>query len=521
MTPRTRAGLLLLGGAVAAATALACATLPTRPALDTRALPSATALAPMDWRAAGDEAFADLRDYLRVPTINPPGQERAGAELLAALLAKDGIEAQVLELPEAPDRANLIARLPATAPDGSGALCLVSHIDVVTAEPERWPAGRGPFEGAVTRDDGSGDEVLWGRGALDMKSLGLLEVEVLRWLKRLNVPRTRDVVLLAVADEEVASRGMVDALARHWDLLRCSHAINEGGLGVKDALVAGQVAFGISVAEKGVLWARVKAVGEPGHGSTPVPRAPQRLLEALDRIRAWPRKPRMDGALYELLAAVGREAGGVTGFVLQRPLLVDWLAMDRFLKEPAATALVTDTVNITGFAGAKEPNVVPGEVSALLDMRLLPGTDPAAVLAELRALVAGIEGVSVEVIDQRPAAASPWDDPLFAALAHHAEATARADGFERIAVGPVVSPGFTDSILLREKGVRAYGYVPIVLTREEAATMHGNGERIGKRNVTRGLKALLSAVVDFTAPPRSQEKAIADGALKTEDAGVP
>lgn len=484
---------------LAAAPFIACATLPPRAPVDPRTLPSTSHLASMDWGAAGREAFDDLRGYLQVPTVNPPGDEKLGAEHLAALLAKDGIESMVLELPEAPARANLIARLPASAPSGQGALCLVSHLDVVTAEPLRWPAGRGPFEGAVSRDDVSGDEVLWGRGALDMKSLGLLEVETLRWLKRLGVPRTRDVVLLAVADEEVASKGMTDALARHWDKLGCSHAINEGGLGVANALVDGQVAFGISVAEKGVLWVRVKAVGEPGHGSTPVPRAPQRLLEALDRIRAWPRKARMDGAIYELLAAVGREAGGVTGFVLQRPLLVDWFAMDRFLGEPAAAALVTDTVNITGFAGAKEPNVVPSEVSALLDMRLLPGTDPAAVLAELRTLVQGIEGVSVEVIDQRPAAASPWDDPLFDALAWHAEATAKEDGFERIAVGPVISPGFTDSILLREKGVRAYGYVPIILSRAEAATMHGDGERIGKRNLTRALKALLSAVVDFTA----------------------
>jgi len=248
-------------------------------------------------------------------------------------------------------------------------------------------------------------------------------------------------------------------------------------------------------------WKIGEAVGEPGHGSTPVPRAPQRLLEALDRIRAWPRPWRVHPSIYQLLAEVGHEAGGVTGYVLERPLLVNWLAIDRFLKEPAASALVTDTVNITGFAGAKEPNVVPSEVSALVDMRLLPGTAPAAVLAELRALVAGIEGVSVEVIDQRPAAESPWDDPVFRALAHHAEASARADGIARIAVGPVLSPGFTDSILLRERGVRAYGFVPVIVTRAEAATMHGDGERVSKRNVARGLKALLSAVVDVVAAP--------------------
>ncbi len=491
-----------LAALAAGALALSCATTPLRPRVaDAAALPSTRALAAVPWPIAADEAFDDLRAYLRTDTVNPPGNERRGAEVLAALLAKDGIDAAILELPDDPTRANLIARLPATVQSGEGALCLVSHIDVVTAEPARWPPGRGPLEGAVTTDDATGDAVLWGRGALDMKVLGLLETEVLRWLKRLKLPLRRDVVLLAVADEEVASKGMVDAIARHWDKLGCSHAINEGGLGLEGALVDGQVAFGISVAEKGVLWLRVKAVGEPGHGSTPVPRAPQRLLEALDRIRAWQRPWRVHPALYQLLAEVGHEAGGATGFVLERPRLVDWLAIDRFLDEPAASALVTDTVNITGFAGAKAPNVVPSEVSAQLDLRLLPGTAPATLAAEVRALVAGIEGVSVEVIDQRPAAESPWDDPVFNALAHHVEATARADGVARIAVGPVLSPGFTDSILLREKGVRAYGVVPVIVSRAEAATMHGDGERVSKRNVARGLKALLSAVVDVTAVP--------------------
>ncbi|MBI1944799.1 MAG: M20/M25/M40 family metallo-hydrolase [Deltaproteobacteria bacterium] len=501
---KLRAGAACVVAAALAVTAgvLACATTPLRaPVADVAALPSSHALASVDWRAAGDEAFADLRSYLMADTTNPPGNERRGAEVLAALLAGDGIEAAVLPLHDAPERANLIARLPASAPSGQGALCLISHLDVVSAEPSRWPAGRGPFDGAVSTDDASGEQLVWGRGALDMKVLGLLEVATLRWLKRLQVPLTRDVVLLAVADEEVASKGMVEALAQHWDQLGCSHAVNEGGLGIEDALVDGQVAFGISVAEKGVLWLRVRAVGEPGHGSTPVPRAPQRLLEALDRVRAWQRPARVHPALYQLLAEVGNEAGGVTGFVLQRPLLVDWFALDRFLSEPAASALVTDTVNITGFAGAKEPNVVPSEVSAQLDVRLLPGTEPAALTAELRARLAGIEGVTVEVIDQRAAAESPWDDPLYRALAHHAEAVARADGVARIVVGPMVSPGFTDSILLREKGVRAYGFVPVIVSRKEAATMHGDGERVSKRNVARGLKALLSAVVDVAAAP--------------------
>lgn len=493
--------------------ASACASVPPPappPAPET--LKSTALLAAMDWPAAGDEAFADLRTYLMAPTTNPPGDEKAGALVLQELLRRDGLEAELWPVGadslEATSRVNLVARLrpdddAAPATERPGPLCLVSHIDVVTAEPGRWPADKGPHAGAVSRDPG-GDDVLWGRGALDMKGMGLLEVEVLRWLKRLQTSAglklAREVIVLAVADEEVASLGMIDAVERHWDALGCSHAINEGGLGIKDALLPGQTAFTVSVGEKGVLWLRLKAEGIPGHGSTPVPgRSPGKLLEAMSRIARRADAPRVHPALYELLAAAGREAGGVEGFVLERPALVDALVMDRLLAQPLTRAITNDTVNLTGFAGAQQPNVVPSEVYAQYDVRLLPGTTPDAVIAELQGLVADIPGVSIETIDFQPAAVSDWDDPLYRALSHHAVDVARRHGDERVVVGPVISPGFTDSIFLRKKGVRAYGFVPFVITAEEANTMHGDGERVSKKNVTRGLETLLRAVVDVSA----------------------
>jgi acetylornithine deacetylase/succinyl-diaminopimelate desuccinylase-like protein len=472
-----------------------CATIPEPPPHDTSSLASTQMLASVDWSKAGDEAFDDLRGYLMVPTINPPGDEKPGAEFLAQLLAKDGIEAELDEI--APNRANLYARIKGSGAEGP--LCLVSHIDVVTAEPARWPKGKGPFEGAIDVDPRTNEKTLWGRGALDMKGLGLLEVEVMRWLARLKVPLKRDVILIAVTDEEVGSDGMEQVVEKRWNDFKCSHSINEGGLGLRDALVDGQALFGISVAEKGFVWVRVKASGPPGHGSTPIPRAPQRLLEAMKRLDERKPKARVHASLYELLAAAGREVGGFTGFVMQRPFLVDSIVVDKLLAEPASRALVIDTMNLTGFAGANSPNVVPSEVFAQYDIRILPGTKPEDVVAEMKKLVEGIEGISIEVIDQKSAAESSWDDPLYRALAHHATAVHAEDGVQRAVAGPLLSPGFTDSIYLREKGVRAYGFVPVLIDREEAATMHGDAERISHPNVRRALKALLASVVDVSA----------------------
>jgi len=115
------------------------------------------------------------------------------------------------------------------------------------------------------------DGVIWGRGALDMKGVGVLELLSLVWLARLEVPLRRDVVLLAVGDEEVDNAGMRFLAAQHWAQIGCSHAINEGGMGVRDALFEGLDLFTVSFTEKGALWVRMVASGEPGHGSTPMP----------------------------------------------------------------------------------------------------------------------------------------------------------------------------------------------------------------------------------------------------------
>jgi acetylornithine deacetylase/succinyl-diaminopimelate desuccinylase-like protein len=118
------------------------------------------------------------------------------------------------------------------------------------------------------------------------------------------------------------------------------------------------------------------------------------------------------------------------------------------------------------------------------------------VLAELKALVAGVEGIEFTVLNADGANESTWQDPFFDALARHAVGS-RTDAI----AGPVLSPGYTDSLLARPKGTRAYGMVPFEVTQEELATMHGRDERVSKANVTRGLEVLFRAVVDVSATP--------------------
>jgi acetylornithine deacetylase/succinyl-diaminopimelate desuccinylase-like protein len=435
----------------------------------------------VDWEAAGDEATALLSGYLQLRTLS--GQERPGAEYLAAHLAQDGITAELIEY--APGYVNLIARLP-----GSGAeppLCLLSHIDVVDAVAADWPAETGPWSGAVS------DGYVWGRGALDMKSLGALEALVLTWLARLDVPLRRDVILLAVADEEVDNTG-ARWLAANWDRIGCSHLINEGGIPVEDAFFPGQTIAFVSTGEKGVAWLDLVATGEPGHGSTPMPdQSPDRLRAALERLEQRRIRRRFPEPVFDLLDAVGRHQRGLTGAVLASPFLVNTVARGKLLAEPAVDAITHDTCNLTGFAGAGAHNVVAARSVARLDCRLLPETDPDAFVAALREQVAG-EGVSIEVVSTGAGAYSPTEDPLYQAIAAYA-----TEGRPDTVAGPVLSVGYTDSLLLRPLGVRAYGFAPLRVSQEEARTMHGNGERVRVDELQQGLRTLLGIVLHVAA----------------------
>lgn len=445
----------------------------------------------IDWKVAGDEAVGVLQAYIRVDTINPPGNETRGTDFLKAELAKDGLEAEVREF--APGRGSLIARLKATAPSGEKPLCLLSHVDVVPAETETWEPDAGPLSGVIK------DDQIYGRGALDMKGMGTLELQTFRWLARQKVPLKRDVILLAVADEEVSEGGMKLIVSDEvWPSIDCGHLVNEGGMGVKGLFSEDQTAFAISIGEKGVLWLRVTAEGEAGHGSTPTDnRAPTRLVQALEKLAARQPKPRIQPALYEMLRRAGEKNGGLNGFVMQRPSLVDSFAMKKLLAKPTTRAGITDTCQVTGFDGkGSAPNVIPSSTSAILDCRLLPGTTPKQLTEELEALVKDVPGIKFEQVQAFEAAVSEYDDPFFDALARYA-VKGRIDAI----AGPVISPGFTDSILARGKGTRAYGFVPFAVTADELATFHGKNERVSVANVHSGLEILFRAVVDVVAVP--------------------
>ncbi|MEO8198867.1 MAG: M20/M25/M40 family metallo-hydrolase, partial [Thermoanaerobaculia bacterium] len=348
-------------------------------------------------------AAATLADYLRLDTTNPPGNERAGAELLAGVLRGAGIEPRILLSPRG--RASLYARLPATgavAPGAAGvptgAILLLHHIDTVPAgEGWRYPAGSGEVH----------DGELWGRGAIDAKGLGIAHLMAFLDLAPSPAPRRRAVVFLAVADEEAGgTEGAGWLSAAHPELFAdVDVVLNEGGV---NKAVAGRALFwGIEVDQKRPLWLEVRASGRPGHTSSANPEsATHRLVAGLARLVAAPRPWRVIPAANDFLAALARfDPQARTAYTELRSLKAGApgaAAVTDPFPLPGFESLLTDTLQVTTLTGSERINVVAGEARAGIDVRLLPDTDEPAFVGELGKLLG--PGLTLEVLLTSPAA---------------------------------------------------------------------------------------------------------------------
>jgi acetylornithine deacetylase/succinyl-diaminopimelate desuccinylase-like protein len=432
-----------------------------------------------------DMAVDLLRQYLRIDTTVPPGNELRGARFYQQVLEKEGIAAEVDEF--APGRANLLATLP-----GSGAkrpLILLNHMDVVPADPARWSVP--PFSGLLK------DGMIYGRGSEDMKTEGILQLLALVRAKREGLALDRDILFLATADEEANFAGALRALsAEGWRrrLEKAEFLITEGGENLLDR--SGRpVYFGVETAEKGPFWLTLRTSGTPGHGSRPIAEsALNRLIRALERIRLHKTDlkvlPTVEKFFRDQSAHVPEPRA--TWYRDIRAALRDTEAARVLYEDRDVSALLRNTVSITIVKAGYKTNVIPGTAEAELDVRLLPGEDPQAFLAELRGVIAD---PTVEVVPPdtfRVPNQSATDTELFQAIER-----VLGRHYPGVPVTTKMLTGATESVLFRPLGLVAYGFTPLLTTSEETATGHGDDERINEATVRRSTAVFYEVVKEL------------------------
>lgn len=426
----------------------------------------------IDWDEWTARATDWLSDYIRVDTVNPPGNEIRACDWLGRILDAEGIPYTVYR--SAPERGNLVARIAGTGARGKG-LILLNHTDVVPFERAHWTVD--PLGGEIR------EGYIWGRGAQDMKGMGIMELVVFLLHHRLGLPLTRDLVFMAVADEEAGSEFGVEFLdANHPELLDCDYVINEGGGGSTEVLGVERNTFNIGVAEKGPLWLRLRAHGRPGHGSVPhEDNAGDRLIRALQRIQDWERPLLPAPEVREYFRQIWQ-----AGILDREP---DDAMLAQFAKEnPRLRSVQMNSISLTTLTAGVKHNVIPAQAEATLDIRLVPGYDPDQFIREITEVIDDGR-VDVETVFASSSPASTVGTELYEVMKREAKRAV-----EDAVVVPVVGTGFTDSRIFRRRGIEAYGFVPALTGPQDQGRVHGNDERISIENLRLGMQILFHTV---------------------------
>ncbi|WP_425586352.1 M20/M25/M40 family metallo-hydrolase [Streptomyces sannanensis] len=424
-----------------------------------------------------DEVVRFTSELIRIDTTNRGGgdcQERPAAEYVAERLAEAGLEPVMLE--RTPGRTNVVARIEGTDPSAD-ALLVHGHLDVVPAEAADWSVH--PFSGEVR------DGVVWGRGAVDMKNMDAMVLSVVRAWARGGVRPRRDIVIAYTADEEASAVDGSGFLAdEHPELFEgCTEGISESGAFTFHA-GPGMNLYPIAAGERGTAWLKLTARGKAGHGSK-VNRANavSRLAAAVARIGdyEWPVRltPTVRAALRELAALHGIEAD---------PYARDFDVDDLLVKLGPAAALVESTVrnsaNPTMLDAGYKVNVIPGEATAYVDGRMLPGGEE-----EFRETLDRLTGPDVEweFHHREVPLQAPVDSPTFTKLRAAVERF-DPDGH----AVPYCMAGGTDAKQFSRLGITGYGFSPLKLPPgfDYYALFHGVDERIPVDSLHFGVRVL-------------------------------
>jgi acetylornithine deacetylase/succinyl-diaminopimelate desuccinylase-like protein len=444
---------------------------------------------PPDLVKLAGEAQGWLGDLVRINTTNPPGNEMETAKYIAAILQKEGIPYEVLEI--APGRGVVVGRLlSGSLPDPANALMLVAHQDVVGVDAKKWTVD--PFGGVIR------DGYLYGRGSMDDKAMLAANLAVIVALKRSGMPLGRDLIFLATADEEQFGPASIKTvIEKYWDKIACAYSLNEGGTVM---LKGGKVQYvGIQASEKVPYNVTVTAAGTSGHASQPLPdNAVVHLAAAVEKLGTYqvPAQPSTVTLRYfEQLSKVEDEDTAKWMRALEQPARADLAAKHLSEQSPMWNSMLRDTITPTILRAGVRTNVIPSEATANLNVRMLPGHSVEELLGQLNKVVNDPQ-IHLQLVQDSGENAPPSDidTPLYKTIEN-----VTSQDFPGAIALPFLSTGATDSAQLRLHKVQAYGLYPFPLTEADAMRKHADDERMPLDSFQKGVAFLYHVVSDFAA----------------------
>jgi acetylornithine deacetylase/succinyl-diaminopimelate desuccinylase-like protein len=418
-----------------------------------------------------------LRDYVRIPTVDPPGNERPGAELLKSYLDCEGVPSELI-CPE-PDRCNLYARI--KGKDSRRMLLLLNHIDVVPVYRPEWKED--PFGGAIKQS------YLYGRGSYDMKSTGIAQIVAFAELARSGIVPERDVVFLAECGEEFEGKDGVRWIFEHRPdvLAGVDGVLNEGG--ITEIVTGFPRYFGIEIGQGGQAFALLSSDRaedlKPAEKFTPlemyeIPEpGVQRFLNEVAEFRA----PYFANAFRH-------------PWLVKDPEVRKWIPFQNL-------SLITGGAMFTGpFPADRLPGYpAAGKFDSAIMVSVPVGVPAGPTLDRIIAenLRPGVRVIHRE--ESPVTACSSFDTGDVRAIRRVLAATNPG-----VAVIPIVNAfAETTSAEFRARGIPAYGFTPFQMDPIDSARRHGNDERIFLPFFTRGMTMMRQVLFELSTIRQEQE----------------
>jgi acetylornithine deacetylase/succinyl-diaminopimelate desuccinylase-like protein len=428
-----------------------------------------------------DIATEMLREFIRIDTSNPPGNEEKAILFLENILQKEGLSTEIY-LP-VPKRANIISRI--EGKKKGKPVILLGHVDVVPANADEWDMD--PFGGDLK------DGFIYGRGAIDMKGQIICQLLSFIDLYKEGIVPERDIIFLATCDEEVGGKnGLEYMLNQVRELRNASFVLSEGGCIINED---GSRHAQISVDEKQLSQFMLKAAGVGGHGSKPHKNnANEKIVNAAKAILSydWPFKPTNIVNTYMNGILKGKKGKGFAYTNLKESLKNKYFR-DFLEDNPSYNALLRNTVTLTILKGGDKVNVIPATSQAYFDARLLPTENHEMFFKKIKKLCG--DNVEIELIGSGSSKSVPsgYNNGYFNGMR---QIVKKLNG--PIPVLPFLMTGASDLRYFRNLGILSYGFFPATFTNDEFLRMHGKNERISVEALNEGLEG-TNEIVKFLA----------------------
>lgn len=420
-----------------------------------------------------DEIAKRLSEAIRFRTVSYEDEDRMDYGEFAAF--REYLEKTYPRVHETCSReivgaASLLYRWPGTDP-GLAPMALMAHQDVVAPGNEAdWK--HGPFEGFID------DEFVWGRGANDIKSMLIAELEAAEGLIARGFTPKRDVYFCFGHNEEINGEGrkgaeQIAALLKSRGV-RLDSVLDEGGAVVDgDGFGIEPHVAAIGVAEKGYADVEIAVYDKGGHSSTPPKNSALiRLARLIPKFEASQFPARFTAPVEAMFDNVGRYMAYSTRVVLANKWLLKPVLKTVLLARAQTAAMIRTTTAVTMAAGSAQPNVLPEKATATINFRILPGETGDDVLWHVRD-ICGDEAEIVSSYVSEPTPLSPTNTRAFSRICE----LSRRMGYDAVPTQYLVMGG-TDSRFFYAVCDNVYRFAPLYMASEILATAHSVNERI-------------------------------------------